>query len=541
MRRLVLGVLAVALAWPQPALAFTEYSVRAARINFFADRLAVLADGDARVGFPGGFEAHGDSLFVDLRANRYVWAGHVRATMHGERLDAVALALEADSRTVYALTGDELPRVEKYTDFDPHSGEVVSPKDDTFAFPPVRGYRPYIYSTHATIVPKVNIRMNPAYFPTGAGVTVPSPSYLFSYQNNPNFGAQAQPGASFDQPYGLLGTERSLTSAHFRYDSRSGAGVSVSDNVVWGDRAYVAAAIGPLRRSPLSAFLSAYQKLSSRTSQTVTAADQPGSDTLGYSFNQAVNGGTVSLAFNQANSFLAGDLTFKTNAQPIADSGFSYRLRAGYGFDRNHQGLLTSSADPLYYSFLWRTTLGAFFASPLVRGPLGTSVNATADLSRVWYAYPHEKDQITLGSTIGRRVSPQLNLVGKISQTVAGDAYGLRQRLFFPPPAANYRAPDGTLWPGYAAYEGYGSAHSYSLDAYYVSNPRNPTIDARFDFTYTDSFPQFHGYGPPPYSTNLDVRFRPGTTIVVELGRGYVFNFGNQTWSPQWIFSVSTP
>ena len=51
--------------------------------------------------------------------------------------------------------------------------------------------------------------------PTGSGVVVPSPSFLFTYVSNPNFGATALNGGSFDQPYGLFGSEHSLTAAHF--------------------------------------------------------------------------------------------------------------------------------------------------------------------------------------------------------------------------------------------------------------------------------------------------------------------------------------
>ena len=47
------------------------------------------------------------------------------------------------------------------------------------------------------------MRFTPAFFPTSSGLVVPSPSYLYSFVSNPNFGAIPLTGGNFDQPYGL--------------------------------------------------------------------------------------------------------------------------------------------------------------------------------------------------------------------------------------------------------------------------------------------------------------------------------------------------
>ncbi|MBV8149959.1 MAG: hypothetical protein JOY59_00250, partial [Candidatus Eremiobacteraeota bacterium] len=493
-RRLALLLPLVVLLAPGRAEALTQADLHARRINFYVERLALIADGAARLRYPAGPEVHGDSLYVDLRADRYLWTGHVRVTFGGERLEAAALSIDPQAEVMYALvTTGGLPRVERYERFDPASRKVVAPPQDAFVFPPLRDFRPYIYTTRATIVPKVNVRFTPALFPTSSGLVVPSPSYLYTYIPNPNFGATSLVGTNFDQPYGLLGSERTLTSAHFRYDSHYGGGIALTQQYVYGDRAYVALGAGPLRRYGDIASLLAYSRIDSLRSQTISASSGLGIDQWQYRFNEGVRHGLATATFGQINAHLTGDAALVSDPYPIARSGFAYRLRADYGFDRDPGGLISSTADKTQYSLLWRTTIGTFISSPLFWGPLRTRMNATLDLSQTWYAYPHQHDAVTLGSTISRPLSKRLNLVGQITDTFSGDTYPGRQLLFYPPPTSVFITPAGAPWPGYAAYIGYASQRTYSLNATYTSVP--PFLDVLLNFTYARDFPQYAGYG----------------------------------------------
>ncbi|MBV8600223.1 MAG: hypothetical protein JO359_01530, partial [Candidatus Eremiobacteraeota bacterium] len=330
---MLLAVCGSLCATALPARANGTITLHAKRINFFVERLAVIADGGVRTTYPGGPSVSADSLYVDLRGDRYLWCGHVHAVREGRTLDAAALAIERDSETVYALREDELPRVERYQRFDLGGGEVVGPPGDAFVFPPLREFRPYIFSSTATIVPKVNIRFTPALFPTSAGIVVPSPSYLYSYVPNPNFGASALAGSNFDQPYGLLGSERALTSAHFRYDSHYGAGIALTQQFVYGDRGYVAMGLGPLRRGGDTASLLAYQRIDALRSQTLSGSSQNGLQQVQYRFNQGVRHGLLTFTAGQANAQGTVDLGWTSDPYPIARSGFSFRLHADYGFD----------------------------------------------------------------------------------------------------------------------------------------------------------------------------------------------------------------
>ena len=541
--RVALGALLCGLLATRPANAFIQLDLHAKRINFYVERLAVIADGNVHLVYPGGPEVQADSVYIDLRTERYVWAGHVRA-IFGEagrqsEVEATSLTIDRDGRAAYALiAGEGLPRVERIDRDDPADRTAVAPPDGTFVFPALREFRPYIYSSHVTIVPKTNIRFTPAFFPTSSGIVVPSPSYLYSYVFNPNFGASALAGANFDQPYGLFGTERSLTSAHFRYDSSLGTGLAVTQQFVYGDRAYIALGAGPLRKAASSAGLIAYQRLDPLRSQQLTASTTNGLQQVQYRFIQGTHHGAFNFILGQVNTQQMGDLTWSSDPYPISRSGFSYRLRADYGFDRNTSiGLLPPGADSVFYPMIWRTTLGTFLASPTFWGPLGTRMNVTLDASRIWYAYPHQRNAVTLGSTISRRISKQINLIGHIADSFAGDAYPGKQQIFYKPPSTPIVTPDGTVWPGYAAYAGFSSQRTYSLDAYYTTIP--PFIDLRLNFTYARDFPQFAGFGRPPYSAAFDLRYRPGGTLVIELGRGYTFNWARMGWSPQWTFTIA--
>ena len=539
MRRVACVALLGALLAPRPAHALTQLSLHAKRISLYAERLAVVADGEARLRYPEGLEVRADTLYVDLRADRYLWVGHVRAAFGKQIVEAAALSVERDGAITYALVADgsEPPRVERYERFDPASRTIVAPSPDAFVFPSLREFRPFIYSSHATIVPKVNIRFTPALFPTSTGITVPSPSYLYSFVPNPNFGATPLTGGNFDQPYGLLGSERSLTAAHFRYDSSYGGGIALSQQFVDGDRQYLALAAGPLRRAGRSASLLAYQRLDSFRSQTLSASMSDGLQQAQYRFTQGTRHGAATLALAVVNSRLSGDAAWASDPYPLARSGFSYRLRAGYGFDRDPTGLIPTIADPTPYTLMWRTTLGTFVASPTFWGPLGSRMNLTLDGSRTWYAYPHRHDALTLGSTISRKLSSRVNLVGQISDTFSGDAYPGRQLLFYPPPSGAFLTPDGTVWPGYNAFVGFTSQRTYALTAYYTTVP--PFMDLRLNLTAARDFPQFAGFGRPPYSVGFDLRYRPGNTLVLELGRTYAFEWARQGWSPQWTFTIS--
>jgi hypothetical protein len=530
--------LACALASLRPAGAFTQISVHAKRIDFYAERLSVVADGDVRTHYPQGPRVRADSLYVDLRTDRWLWAGHVHAALGSSSIEAVALCVDRDSRTMYALvTTGGLPRVERYTDFDLSSRAVVPPPEDAFVFPALRDSRPYIYSSFATIVPKVNIRFTPAFFPTSAGIVVPSPSYLYTYVANPNFGATPLAAPNFDQPYGLFGTDRMLTSAHFQYSSLYGAGIALTQQFVYGDRAYVALSAGPLRRYGDTAGLLAYERIDALRSQTLSASATQGLEQFLYRFNQAAPHGLLTLSLSRLNAQAGTDLGWASDAFPIARSGFTYRLHADYGFDHDPLGLLPAGADPAVYSTIWRTAAGAFVATPTFAGPFGSRMNVTLDGSRTWYAYPHRHDRFTLSSTIARTINPHLNLVGQIVDAFAGDAYPGRQLLFFPPPPTTFITPDGTPWPGYDAFIGFTTQRTYALTAYYTTIP--PFVDLRVNLAYARDFPQFAGYGRPPYAAGFDLRYRPGGTVVVELGRSYTFGWANLRWSPQWTFSIS--
>ncbi|HTV75219.1 MAG TPA: hypothetical protein VME66_16115, partial [Candidatus Acidoferrales bacterium] len=216
--------------------------IRADAIGFYADHMLVVARGDVRL-HAGARTVRGDSLYFDLMHNTLLVAGDVHVTSPAGRYDgpAYALTLPAEKATVLRL--DPLPATFTVTGDDFAHAVEAPPAEGVFAVPDLGRERPYIRSTHVSIVPGAHIRFTPAFFPTGSGVNVPSPSYLYTFVPNPNFFVPPAtlPAFSFDQPYELLGTPHSLLAGHLRYGSSSGVSLGLDEHLVDGLQRYAVA------------------------------------------------------------------------------------------------------------------------------------------------------------------------------------------------------------------------------------------------------------------------------------------------------------
>ena len=533
---------ALAVAWcasllfafpPSAALAKAVVDVHARGIDFFANRLSLVARGGVDVRFPDGVRAHADSLYADLRRDVFVLAGSVHAVAHGARLDAAAMSLDLDKNRLYAVELDGVAVTRSISPSD-LQGEVTAPPDGTFDFPDLAGVRPYIRSRHAAIVPHSNVRFVPALFPTSVGITGPSPMYVYWYNANPNFGATTLPPANFDQPLVLDGSETALTSAHLRYIAGLGFSLGLDQHYVYGERGFLVGSISSLASKDALYSVLAYERIAPKLTQQFSATVGP-YNTESYQITQGFKWSSFSIATANFTTSTTLDMTWKTYNRPLP-YGFTTYVLADFGFDQNSLGLYSTTEDPVKYDLIWRKTVQAYLASPLFRLPAKVTANATVTAGRTWYAYPHRRDAVTLTSTASRRLNRQFNAVFNYVGNFNSDSYINKQLLFYPQPALPYYAPDGTPWPGFLAYSGATSYRSYELDTYYTTGP---ALSARLSYARTDDFPQFHGYGRPQYGLGGDVRVRLGSNLSVDIGRSYLFNWGGQTWSPQWSLTIS--
>ncbi|MGD1066033.1 MAG: hypothetical protein ABR975_04390 [Vulcanimicrobiaceae bacterium] len=514
-------------AWARPSAVLDGGTV-----VFFADTLTVIARGSAALRLDDGTRASADAIAVDLKTDRVVLAGHARIARGTLAVDADAIALDLDDTQVDLLD---------LVSGDHRTTRALGPATDTpidphlFAFPDVVDRYAYIRARHADITPHANVRFRPAAFPTSVGA-VPVPSYMYTYATSAGFGASSLPAADFDQPYGLWGTPYALTTIHGRWIDGLGPDVGFQEQLANGDTEYATASYDqPLRGSPSTGF-DAYRRMN----QIYTISAE-GTDAYGYWSGQA----SLGAAFGQAGgrvTFVASsfgessfDTSLRTPDMPLL-GGTTLRLTADIGYDARHGGLLTVLPDASHYGTVWRHSLDAFLATPVVRGPLRTRIGATLEGTRTWYAYPHHYDEVTAATTVSRQFSRAFTMLATYQNSWTAEIYPYAQALFYPIPSPPLLAPDGTSWVGYDAYDGVAVARSTTVTAQLTPNVNT---SAQLAVTRNDDFLQFGGFGPAPWAVTGTLRLRPFPNIGLQVSRGYAFDWGGVRWIPRWSIAIT--
>lgn len=567
MARAVFIVVALLFALAGPAhAAAANIDIRGDEVDFFSDRLLIAARAST-LEVPGRVHVRADEIRYDLRNGKIVGAGHVHVRLPGASVEAAAFAVDLRSGTAYALHVDPLPDTLKIAHFTLAGAVHEAAPPDVFSLGDVNGLRPWIRGKHAVVTEDVGVRFAPAEFPTGSGITVPSPHYLFIYASNPNYASNPLPAASFDQPYALVTGPHSADLAHFRFDTQNSATLAFDHHLVFGENTYAVASIAAINRPARTMSLSFSQKMGTKYNQKLTStfntyntgfnAPLSASQSTNYLISRALRQSYVQISLTQSHNNL---LARPRNGQFYGDpghgwdprhafsaeiqwngydvklrNGWAYHLSSAFGYDHDAFGVIPSANDPVPYNTIWHHGAGLNVQSPLFKYR-DASFQAIIEQDEKWYSYPHRVDQTTLRATASRRLNKAINLIATYSLQNQLDDYHARQSVFFKPPKLPYLAPDGTPWPGYRAYAGATTNREYRLDAYYT-----PSAYFNFTagFTHTHDFPQFGGSGRPPYSASFDIRMRPLPNIGMEIGRSYYFNWNRQTWSPQWTFAVS--
>ena len=528
------GFARVALAFvvmaglPLGASARATATLDGASVFFFSDTLTLVARGGARFALADGTRASADAAYVDLKTDRVVLAGHARVTRGEASANADAIALEIDADRV-----DLLDAASGVTRTSRALGPASPAEFDAqrFAFPDVDDRYAFIKSRHATIVPHADVRFSPASFPTSVG-GVPVPSYLHSFSTGAGFSSSSLQGATFDQPYGLWGSENALTALHARWESGPGAALGLQQQLVSGDDAYATAAIdAPLRGYPVSGF-NAYRRLGSRYTLSV---DGSGSK-YGASGHVGLGSGFLGLDYFRStfgsSSFTAA---LRTRDRPLF-GGVTYRLSGNAGFDAQYGGLLGQLPDARRYATVWRHGLDLSIAAPTVHIPLGATLTTTYDVSRTWYSFPHYNDSFSANAAVTRPLTRTVTLFGYYLATWNANVYPNAQALFYPTLNPPLLLPDGTPYFGYAAFSGAGMSRTESGVLQFTPNGNT---SYRLTVTHAADFPQFGGFGRPQWEARADVKFRPFPNIGIDVGRAYDFDWGGMRWQPRWSFAIT--
>jgi hypothetical protein len=506
--------------------------VRADAVGFylFSDSAWLAADGHVTI-HAGSRTIVADSARYDLRKNRLLATGNVRVSGRGDKLSGAAYALDLPSGSATLLRAEPIPSTLTLHADELRTAVVEAPKPETFAALDLSDSRPYIRSRHAILAPNANLRMSPAEFPASSGTSLALPTFLYTLASNQNFGQSAMPGAMLDQSYTLFGTANSMTAAHLRYDGQNAVTLGMDERLVGGNNAYLVASILPLRDRQID--INAFQQLLPGLQQNFNADHifgQYASDYARYQLQWSEREFRTTFAASQSDSSQTADLILSTYDRWIPHF-FQYKLSLDYGFDRS-PGALPFAKD-------FRLGPSAYVQSPTARLPLGFNASARYDYTFLAYDYPHEVTNGTLSFNFSRSLlgSPiRFNGTASFQQIDSRYRDDPMQYLSLPNPEYPYYAPDGTLWPGYFAYDGLTTLRTYSGQWTYQRRGDN---QIQFTAWYTDDFPQFHGYGRPPLSANLSITERLSSMLKINLGRSYYFGWNKQYLSPQWTFSVS--
>jgi len=502
----------------------SRVDVRAHAIGLYYGASPVVAADGAVVAHVGGRIIHSDALRYDLQHNRVVASGHVIVAANNSELRAAAYALDLASGDATALSLDGLlPQATVYHGND-SLGTVAPPAGNVFDVADFTAEKPLVRGPHAVIVPNANVRFTPARVLTEIGGSVPSPTYLFTFATNPSFAQQSLPGSTFDQPYGLYGTQNALYALHFMYDSTSGAGVGIDAHLVDRSKSYLVASVLPMT-SGGRLDLVAFEQMTPALSQQVIGSHQVGFNTLQYQLLHNEFASVSSLTLVQANGFQSADLRISSLSHLIPHL-FSYKFGAGIGYDHQN-GMLPLSSDG-------RTTLSGLFTTPSLHGPLATSFTSSLSLAQTLYNYPRETGTAVLTNFFSKQVARSIRLIGQIQFAQIYDRYRYNQSFFYPP--QTIVLPDGSIYYGYAAFNGASTTRTYSIGGTYSPNP---DFNLQLTVTHNHDFPQFDGFGNPPYSLGFDVRVRPRGGPSIEFGRAYIFNWGEKRWSPGYILSIA--
>ena len=587
MRLPVVFALASALFASAAALAAaappTSLDVTAKGVDFFSNRFIVTADGNVRVRLSDGTVVTGETFTMDLKLNRYLVAGNVHVDGPTIHAAGAAFAGYPDLDRSYFLPATAsaaggAPAVpERWTYYgldwaNPHVGREQP--GDAFFFPDLSGERPYIYATGARITPKTNVLFTlPRVFT--AGIYLPLPRYVVTFSANSHFYENGFQGARADVALPFNGSEHSLTALHARNDAFNGTYLALDQHFVW-DKDWIVASIDPLtqeqRQYNLIAFKTFSPKLQARLFAQESAAQHliinrpdDAAAFVGFSVNAGLP--HSGLVYSQNNYYqhilgypkhpndnvLASDydprwrehptgaeLTWTGIPTQVSTNGpFSYRLRSGIGFSHDaygEGGYPNEQPGPksLFYKYV-----GALVSTRAIGLGNGYSLTAQYDKERLWFSLPHHVDLGDGRMSISRDL-PLKHITYYVAYEIktTGDYWGDQQLAAYPPNADVITSPLGPSYSGQAAFRGFATSRNLSTAVVYAPTPYF-VLNVSAARLYDTPAPIPGVYGQPPVQLSADMRVRISKQLLVDVSRGYYFNFANERWTPTFAIQFS--
>jgi len=518
--RALVAVLALVVLWPVPGEAKPVGEIAGGSVLFFNDSLSILVRNGVTVHLAAGLVITGAAAYVDLRADTAVIAGDAQISRGPVTLHADALALDLRARKIDLLhTEGGIAR----TDATLAQPQAAPEDGDAFVFPDLLDRRAYIRSRRAEIVSRTSVRFRPATFPTTAGAP-PVPMYLYTFAAGNGYAATALAPAAFDQPYGVYSTPNELTALHLRYLNGIGPSLGIEQNLIGSADGYIAGAVDVPAHAAVAEGLNGYRQLGQNGTVSLAGSADDGYHAATLGFTQAVGTLVSRLNYGISNGgYSSAIFSMRTRDRELF-SGITWHTSVNFGFNALDSGVLPLAPNTPLVRTLWQHGIEVFAASPLIHGPLRTTLSATVDGSRTDYSYPQHLNTLETDLTGSRRLSRTMTLFFGYDARWTADIFPNNQLLFFPPSVEPY------------PYDGYTTARLANLDLQYV---QGPYTSVRLSYRRADDFPQVNYFaGRPPNEVRADLRVRPFPNIGISFGRSYDFGWYGSRWVPGWSFSV---
>jgi hypothetical protein len=518
--RALAGVLALAALWPAAAAAKPSAEIAGGSVLFYNDSLAIVVRNGVTMHLADGAVVTGAAAYVDLRGDRAVIAGDARIARGTATLQADALAFDLRERKIDVLRTDTGIAATGPTLAQPQP----APNDGAaFVFPELADNKAYIRARRAEIVSRTSVRFRPAAFPTSTAAP-PVPMYLYTFAAGNGYAATALSSAAFDQPYGLFSTPNALTALHLRYIDGTGLSLGIEQNILDNNDGFLAGALDVPVHAAIDDGLNGYRRLGEDGTVSLGASTDDGFHQATLGFTQAIGTLVSRLNYGITNTGASSALlSLRTRDQRLF-GGFTWHTSVNYGLLAQDGGVYAPAPSPAQIQTVWQKGIDVFVASPVVNGPLRTTLSATVDGSRTAYSYPHTFNALETDITGSRRLSRTLTLFFGYDARWSADIFPNAQAIFYPPTPAD------------PAYAGYGTARLANVDVQYV---QGPYTSVRLSYRKADDFPQVNFIaGRPPNEVRADLRLRLFPNIGFSFGRSYDFGWNGSRWVPGWNFSV---
>jgi hypothetical protein len=518
--RALVAALALVTLWPLAAQAKPVATIDGGSVLFYADSLAIVVRRGVTLHLANGSVVSGATAYVDLRTDRAVVAGDARITRGATTLHADALAFDFPGRKLDVLRSESGIAVADAA----LTQLTVAPADgNAFAFPDLADNRAYIRARHAEIVSRTSVRFRPAAFPTSTGAP-PVPMYLYTFAAGNGYAATALSSAAFDQPYGLYSSPNALTSLHLRYLNGSGPSLGIEQNIIDNNDGFLAGALDVPVHAAIDEGLNGYRRLGEAGTVSLGATTDDGFHQATLGFTQAIGTLIGRLNYGITNTGASSAILSLRTRDHLLFDGITWHTSVNYGFIAQDGGVYALAPNPAQLQTVWQKGIDVFLASPLIHGPLRTTLSATVDGSRTDYSYPHHFNALETNITGSRRLSRTMTMFFGYDTRWSGDIFPNAQAIFYPP------------LPNVYAYQGYTTARLANLDLQYV---QGPYTSVRLSYRKANDFPQvIYFAGRPPNEVRADLRLRVAPNIGFSFGRAYDFGWNGSRWVPGWNFSV---